>query len=174
LSQTLNVRWNAALALALARQDQRVLSIADDIQRDRPNDTIAQNVAVPTIRASAYLWPGKAGKANPDKAIDQLNTALVYMRASPGTLFTRGYAYALAKRYSEAEQDYQQVLNLRIARGPDMVTALAQVELGRLYQKQGDFPKARIAYQNFFTMWKDADPDVPLLLQAKAEYAKVQ
>ena len=174
LSQTLNVRWNAALALALARQDQRVLSIADDIQRDRPNDTIAQKVAVPTLRASAYLWPGKAGKADPDKAIDQLNTALIYMRASPGALFTRGFAYAQAKRYSEAEQDFQQVLNLRIARGPDMVTALAQVELGRLYQKQGDFSKARVAYQNFFTIWKDADPDVPLLLQAKAEYAKVQ
>ena len=52
--------------------------------------------------------------------------------------------------------------------------AAAQLELGRLYQKQGDLSKARVAYQNFLAMWKDADANVPLLLQAKAEYAKLQ
>jgi hypothetical protein len=54
------------------------------------------------------------------------------------------------------------------------MTPAAQLELGRVYQKQGDTAKARIAYQDFLAAWKDADPDVPLLLQAKAEYAKIQ
>jgi hypothetical protein len=58
--------------------------------------------------------------------------------------------------------------------GPDLLTVVAQLELGRVYQKQGDTAKARIAYQNFLAAWKDADPDLPLLLQAKAEYAKLQ
>jgi hypothetical protein len=58
--------------------------------------------------------------------------------------------------------------------GPDLVFAVAQLELGRVFQKQGDTPKARIAYQDFFSTWKDADPDLPLLHEAKAEYAKLQ
>jgi tetratricopeptide (TPR) repeat protein len=157
----------------MTRQNQKALSLADDIQRTRPNDTIAQNVAVPWIRAMAYLNPGNA-KADAEKSIDLLNTAAVYMRASTGILFSRAMAYEQAKRYAEAEQDFQQVLHWKSVRGPDMMAPVAQLELGRLYQKQGDLPKARIAYQNFLAMWKDADPDVPLLLQAKAEYAKLQ
>lgn len=172
-SQTFKVKWNAALALALTQQNQRALSLADDIQRTRPNDTIAQNVAVPWIRAMANLHPANP-KADPEKAIDLLNTAAVYMRANTGILFSRAMAYEQAKRYAEAEQDFQQVLHWKSVRGPDMMAATAQLELGRLYQKQGYLPKARVAYQNFLAMWKDADPDVPLLLQAKAEYAKLQ
>jgi serine/threonine protein kinase/Flp pilus assembly protein TadD len=173
-SRTFNVKWNAALAFATARQDQKALSLADEIQRTRPNDTIAQNVAVPWIRATTYLFPANPARVAPDKAIDLLNTAAVYLRASTGVLYARGLAYAQAKRYAEAEQDFQQVLRLKAVRGPDFMPAAAQLELGRLYQKQGDLPKTRIAYQNFLAMWKDADPDVPLLLQAKAEYAKLQ
>ena len=58
--------------------------------------------------------------------------------------------------------------------GPDFLVVAAQLELGRIYQKQGETAKARIAYQNFLADWKDADPDVPLLHEAKAEYAKLQ
>jgi hypothetical protein len=65
-------------------------------------------------------------------------------------------------------------MELKSVHGPDFVIPVAQLELGRVYQKQGDTAKARIAYQNFLAMWKDADPDVPLLLKAKAEYAKLQ
>src|SRR5258706_8587951 len=91
-SQTFNVKWNAALAFALTRQEQKALSLADDIQRTRPNDTIAQNVAVPWIRAMVYLHPANA-KADPEKAIDLLNTAAVYMRAHTCSLFTPAMAY---------------------------------------------------------------------------------
>jgi eukaryotic-like serine/threonine-protein kinase len=58
--------------------------------------------------------------------------------------------------------------------GPDMLFPITQLEAGRVDQKMGDLPKARIAYQNFLAAWKDADPDLPLLREAKAEYAKIQ
>ncbi|MBZ5657181.1 MAG: protein kinase [Acidobacteriia bacterium] len=172
-SQTLDVQWNAASALVLAGQVPRALSIADEIQRKRPNDTIAQNVAAPTIHAIAYLFPTKGTKADPNKAIDLENTAALYARASTGVLYGRGLAYRQLGRLAEAQQDFQKILEMK-SRGPDMLVVAAQLELGRVYQKQGDTAKARIAYQNFLAAWKDADPDVPLLLQAKAEYAKLQ
>jgi tetratricopeptide (TPR) repeat protein len=87
--------------------------------------------------------------------------------------FTRGKAYFLSGRLSEAQQDFQKVLDSKI-QGPDAILAVAQVQLARVYQKQGDLAQARIAYQNFLTAWKDADPDVPLLKEAKAEYVKLQ
>ena len=172
-SQTFDVQWNAATALALAGQAQKALGIADEIQRTRPNDTIAQNVAVPTIRAVTYLLPVKAAKADPVKAIDLENTAALYARANTGVLFGRGLAYRQAGRLAEAQQDFQRVLELK-THGPDFLTVAAQLELGRVYQRQGDIANARIAYQNFLAAWKDADPDLPLLLQAKGEYAKLQ
>jgi tetratricopeptide (TPR) repeat protein len=173
LSQNFNVQWDAAAALAATRQEQKALSIADQIQRTRPNDTIAQNVAVPTIRAIAHLFPANPSKADPAKAIDLENTAVLYARASSGVLFGRGIAYEQAGRLGEAQQDFQKVMELK-TRGPDVLIPAAQLELGRVYQKLGDIAKARIAYQNFLAAWKDADPDVPLLRQAKLEYAKLQ
>jgi len=173
LSQNFSVQWEAALALAVARQEQKALSIADEIQRARPNDTIAQNVAVPTIRAIAHLRPTNPSKADPAKAIDLENAAAVYYRASTGVLFGRGMAYAQAGRLTEAQQDFQKVMDTK-THGPDLLSCVAQLELGRVYQKQGDSAKARIAYQNFLATWKDADPNLPLLLKAKAEYAKLQ
>jgi tetratricopeptide (TPR) repeat protein len=173
-SRTFNVLWNAALAFAAAHQEQKALSLADEIQRTRPNDTVAQNVAVPMTRALAHLMPSNPAQAAPEKAIDLLNAAAVYMRASTGILYCRGLAYKQAGRYPEAIQDFQKIIDLKSARGPDSMVSIAGLEMGRVYQKQGDAAKARIAYQNFIAAWKDADSDVPLLLQAKAEYAKLQ
>jgi tetratricopeptide (TPR) repeat protein len=140
----------------------------------RPNDTIAQNVAVPMTQAVAFLSLSGSSKPQPERAIDLLNTAALYTRASPGVLYTRGLAYKQAGRYEEAAQDFQKILDWKPLHGPDYMGSAAQLELGRVYQKQGDTAKARIAYQNFLALWKDADPDVPLILQAKAEYAKLQ
>jgi tetratricopeptide (TPR) repeat protein len=83
-------------------------------------------------------------------------------------------AYEHAGRYPEAQQDLQKALDMKSHSFPDIATVAAQLELGRVFQKQGDTAKARIAYQNFLAAWKDADPDVPLLHEAKAEYAKLQ
>ena len=172
-SHALQVQWGAASALVLAGQRQKALSLADEIQRTRPNDTIAQNVAVPTIRAIACLFPANSAKADPAKAIDLENTAALYARGNTGVLFGRGMAYSQAGRLAEAQQDFQRIVGLNM-HGPDFLVVAAQLELGRIYQKQGETAKARIAYQNFLAAWKDADPDVPLLHEAKAEYAKLQ
>jgi serine/threonine protein kinase/tetratricopeptide (TPR) repeat protein len=174
LSRSFNVLWNSATALAAVGQDQKARSIADEIQKTRPNDTIAQNVAVPMTQAVTYLSMSGTSKPQPEKAIDLLNTAALYSRSGWGVLYARGLAYKQAGRYDEAEQDFQKILDWRPLHGPDIMPAAAQLELGRVYHQKGDTAKARIAYQNFLSLWKDADPDVPLLLQAKAEYAKLQ
>ena len=155
-------------------QDQKAIALADEIQRTHPNNTIAINVTVPVIRAITALHPANSAKADPARAIDFLNAAAVYARANAGVFYVRGMAYKRAGRYAEAQQDLQKVLDMKSRNGPDIVFVASQLELGRLFQKQGDIPKARIAYQNFFAAWKDADPDLPLLHEAKAEYAKLQ
>jgi len=174
LSRTLSVMGSVATTFAILRDDQKALALADEIQRAHPNDTVAVNVTVPMIRAVAALRPANPAKADPAKAIDFLNTAALYARANAGVFYARGMAYERAGRYAEAQQDFQKVLDMKSRNGPDIVFAVAQLELGRVFQKQGDASKARIAYQNFFAAWKDADPDVPLLHEAKAEYAKLQ
>ena len=173
LSQTFSVKWNAAIALAAAGRTPKALALADEIQRERVNDTIAQNIAVPMIRAIASLSLRDPAKADPAKAIDLENTAALYGRANSGVMFARGKAYFLAGRLTEAQQDFQKVLDSK-TQGPDAIMAVARLELGRVYQKQGDLSKARVAYQDFLAAWKDADPDVPLLKEAKVEYAKLQ
>ncbi len=174
LSRTVSVMGSVATTFAILRQDQKAIALADEIQRTHPNDTMAVNVTVPTIRAIVAMWPANPAKADPAKAIDLLNTAALYARANAGVLYARGRAYEQAGRYPEAQQDLQKALEMKSHNGPDIASVIAQLELGRLYQKQGDMPKARIAYQNFLAAWKDADPDVPLLHEAKAEYAKLQ
>jgi eukaryotic-like serine/threonine-protein kinase len=174
LSRSLSVVGNVATTFAILGEEQKALALADEIQHAHPNDTFAVNVTVPLIRAIAALRPANSAKADPVKAIDYLNTAALYARASSGVFYARGMAYKQAGRYAEAQQDLQKVLDFKSHNGPDIVFAAAQLELGRVYQKQGDTPKARIAYQNFFASWKDADPDLPRLHEAKAEYAKLQ
>ncbi len=173
LSRTVYVMGSVATTLAILRQDQKAIALADEIQRAHPNDSMAVNVTVPTIRAIAALRPANSAKADPAKAIDFLNTAALYARANAGVFYGRGLAYEQAGHYPEAQQDFQKVLDMKSRSGPDIAIVAAQLELGRLFQKQGDTPKARIAYQNFLAAWKDADPDVPLLHEAKAEYAKL-
>jgi len=174
LSQTPNVKIGAAMIYGVAREEQKALALADDIQKTRPNDTLAQNVAVPAIRAVVALLPANPSKADPAKALDLLNSAILYARSDQGVLFLRGIAYRELGRYPEALQDFQKILDLKCVTGPDTTIAVAQLELGRVSAKQGDTAKARIAYQNFLSMWKDADPDLPLLKAAKTEYAKLQ
>jgi eukaryotic-like serine/threonine-protein kinase len=166
--------WNAGMAYGVLRQDQKANALADEIQRTHPNDTIAINVAVPMIRGMAALRPANPAKADPAKAIDFLNSATFYFHDNANVLCARSLAYAQAGRYAEARQDLQKVLEIKSHSGPDIIFTFAQLESGRVFQKQGDTPKARIAYQNFLAAWKDADPDIPILKEAKAEYAKLQ
>jgi len=174
LSRTLSVLGNVATTFAILRQDQKAIALADEILRTHPNDTFAVNVTVPMIRAIAALRPANPAKADPARAIDFLNTAALYGRANNAVYYARGIAYEQAGRYAEAQQDFQKVLDMKSRSGPDILLVIAQLKLGRLFQKQAEAPKARIAYQNFLAAWKDADPDLPLLHEAKAEYARLQ
>jgi predicted Zn-dependent protease len=108
------------------------------------------------------------------KAIDLLDTAAVYARASPMLFYIRGNAYLKANQSTEAEQAFQRLLELRSANPADSVIPLGHVGLARAYAMAGDNARSRTEYQNFLAQWKDADPDLPYLKEIKAEYAKVQ
>jgi tetratricopeptide (TPR) repeat protein len=100
------------------RQEKAANDLANEIQRTRPNDTFAQNGAVPVIQALVDLFPVDARKASPEKAIDLLNTALLYARANTGVLFIRGLAYKQSRHYAEAQQDFQKVMDLKARNSP--------------------------------------------------------
>ena len=168
-SNSTDVEANAAFALAISGDPGKALALSQDIAGRRPNDTIAINVTVPLIKALVDLQAGK-----PDAAIDQANTAAVYARANSGVLYTRGMAYLKAGRGGEAAQDFQRLIDGKVFYGVDSIVPLAKLGLARAYALQGDTARARTAYQDFFAAWKDADPDVPVLKQAKQEYAKVK
>jgi Tfp pilus assembly protein PilF len=86
----------------------------------------------------------------------------------------RGQAYLAAHRGTEAAAEFQKILDHRGIVLSDPISALAHLQLGRAYVLAGDKDKARTAYKDFLALWKDADPDIPILKQAKAEYAKLQ
>jgi eukaryotic-like serine/threonine-protein kinase len=169
LSQSPNVVLNCAAALAVAGENARATKLADDIAQKRPYDTLVQFVEVPLVKAQIELNQGNAAKA-----IDLLDSALVYARANTGVLYIRGNAYLKAGRGTDAVQAFQRLLDLKNVINIDPTVALARVGLARAYVMAGDKVRARVAYQDFFALWKDADPDLPILHDVKAEYAKLQ
>jgi tetratricopeptide (TPR) repeat protein len=117
--------------------------------------------------------------------VEQLQIALRYELAVSGlnfnhyylgglhSAYVRGEALLAAHRPAEAAAEFQKILDHHGIVGADPISALAHVQLGRAFALSGDTIKAKAAYQDFFTLWKDADPDVPILRQAKAEYARL-
>ena len=168
------VEGKAALAYALAGDAAHARSLADGIARRFPRNTMVQSVVLPTIRAQLEI-----GGKNPAQSIEILQAAAPYEMTTGfgGCLYpayVRGQAYLAAQRSAAAAAEFQKVLDhLGIVQNC-WVGALAHVGLARAYAMQDDSTKARTAYQNFLTLWKDADPDVPILRDAKAEYAKLQ
>jgi serine/threonine protein kinase/tetratricopeptide (TPR) repeat protein len=159
----------AASTLAYLGEDQRGLKLASEVAQKRPFDTLVQFVQVPDIKAEIALNHGDAVQAG-----NLLDGAMVYARVDSGTLALRGLAYMKAKQSGEAVQAFQRVLALKPYFVLDPLLPVCQLGLARAYAQQGDPQHSRTAYQDFFAMWKDADPDVPLLREAKAEYAKLQ
>jgi hypothetical protein len=159
---------NAAIALALVGEDNRALKIADSAALERPFDTLVQFVTIPSIKAVAAL-----NHAQPAKAIDLLDGAMVYGRSNLGVLYARGMAYLAMKQGALSAQEFKRLMDARSFNCDPLVT-LAKLGLARAYAMQGDKVNSRMAYQDFLAVWKDADPDVPLLRQAKAEYSAVQ
>ena len=169
LSQSPNVVLTCAIALAMAGEDARATKLADDVAQKRPYDTLVQFVAVPLVKAQIQLNAGNSGKA-----IDLLDSALVYARANSGVLYVRGNAYLKAGRGSDTVQAFQRLLDLKNVINVDPIMPLAKVGLARAYVMAGDKARSRVAYQDFLAAWKDADPDIPMLRAVKAEYAKLQ
>jgi eukaryotic-like serine/threonine-protein kinase len=159
----------AAAALAVAGEDQRALKLISDLADQRPYDTIVQNVNVPTVKAIVEM-----NNNRPKQAIDLLDGAMVYARADAGVLYARGLASLRAQQGKEAAETFQRILDHRAAFALDPAVLLAHLGLARAYALQGNSAQSRIEYQNFLAYWKDADPDIPLLKQAKEEYAKLQ
>jgi len=172
-----DIRSVAALSLARAGDAAEAKRLADGLDRDFPQDTLMQGYWLPAIRAAIEL-----NAKNPAKALELLKTAAPYElgQCEPFQLgmmypvYLRGQAYLQAHQGKEAAAEFQRIIDHRGIVLNFPLGALAHVGLGHAYALQGDTAKARIAYQDFLALWKDADPDIPILKEAKAEYAKLQ
>jgi tetratricopeptide (TPR) repeat protein len=159
----------AAEVLARTGNATRARTLAQDLAKRLPRHTIIRRYWLPRIEAQIALAAKK-----PAEAIERLREAEPLEARSCNYSYERGEAYLAAGQGSAAAAIFQQILD-----HPGLVRnclpgALAHLQLGRAYALQGAAAKARAAYQDFLTLWKDADPDVPILKEAKAEYAKLQ
>ena len=181
LSNGRDVEYAGGLALALSGDSARSQTLTDDLEKRFPEDTFAKFTYVPVLRALSALEDG-----TPTESVERLHIALPYELAVNGlnfnhlylgglhSAYVRGEAFIAAHRYPEAVAEFQKILSHRGIVGADPIGALAHVQLGRALVLSGDTIKAKAAYQDFLTLWKDADPDIPILRQAQAEYAKLQ
>ena len=164
-----------SLALARSGDITRAQAIADDLDKGFPSDTMLQRYWLPAIRGEIEV-----ARRNPAGAINALRRASYDLgdggaeHAHLVPAYVRGQAYLMAQQGREAQTEFQKFLDHPGVVLNSPLAALAHVGLARAYALQGDKPKARIAYQDFFSLWKEADPDIPILKQAKGEYAKLQ
>ena len=165
----------ADIALALAHDENSAQSLADDLAKRFPGNTLMQTNYLPSARAQLAL-----NHMDTQKAIEALQMAVPYELGSPDgcnpmfTIYLRGRANLMARRGREAAAEFQKILEHRGVILNSPIGALAHLEIARVFTLQGETAKARAAYQDFLTLWKDADPEIPILKQAKTEYAKLQ
>ena len=170
LSKTANVRVTAAIVFALTARGTRMRAIAEQLGKDYPDDTLTRFVYLPTLTALAALSGNEA-----PKAIEALSVATPYeLGVSLYPAYYRGLAYLSTHQSKEAATEFRKILDHSGLVWNLPINALAHLQLGRAFAIQGDTPKARAAYQDFLMLWKDADPDIPILKQAKREYAELQ
>ena len=183
LSKSRDTTYGASFALALSGDSPRSRTLTEDLARRFPEDTRAQFTYAPTLRALLAL-----NHRQPPKALELLQATIPYERGSPtvggseyllgaGNLhpvYVRGLAYLAAHKGAEAASEFQKILDQPGIVISDPIGALAHLQLGRAYALSGDKTKAKSAYQNFLTLWKDADPDIPILKQAKEEDAQLK
>jgi tetratricopeptide (TPR) repeat protein len=168
------------LALACSGDSERAQTLANDLEKRFGEDTSLRLSYIPVLRAHLALNHGQ-----PSKAIDLLQIAVPYDLGMPrsaihgnfGALYTvyvRGEAYLAAHQGVEAAAEFQKILDHRGIVVSDPIGALAHLQLGRAFALAGDTTKAKAAYQDFLSLWKDADADIPILKHAQAEYARLQ
>src|SRR5271157_2087302 len=180
LAKNREVQYGAALALAIAGDSSQAQTLTNDLESSFPEDTSVKFNYLPTVSAFLALNGG-----DPAKAIELLQVAVPYELGQPRStqtgffgalypIYARGKAYLAARRGAEAAKEFQKILDHPGITLGDPIGALAHLQLGRAYAMQGDPAKAKGAYQDFLNLWKDADPDIPILIAAKAEYAKLK
>ena len=177
LSPGRDVEMLSALALARSGEIARAKTIVEQLEKSYPSETILKVYWLPTIKAAIELSGNHAAQA-----LVSLEAAAPYDFGSPppfqvGTLYPaylRGEANLMAHNGTAAAAEFQKLLDHRGIVLNFVTGSLAHLQIGRAYVMEGDTAKAKAAYQDFLTLWKDADPDIPILKEAKAEYAKLQ
>ncbi len=180
LSRDRETEYGAALALALSGENSQSQRLAEDLEKRFAEDTSVRFSYEPALRAVLALNHGE-----PARAIDLLQTAVPYDFSEPRSsihgfygalypVYVRGQAYLAAGQGAEAAMEFQKILDHRGTVLGDPIGALAHLQLGRALQLSGDTARAKAAYQDFLKLWKDADADIPLLKQARAEYGTLQ
>ena len=174
-----DAQYVAALALALAGDSTRSKSLTDDLDKRFPDDTVVRFNYLPTLRAQLALDVPSGGA----KAVEILSAASPYELGVPGStmlrtnlypVYVRGEALIASRQGPPAAAEFQKILDWPGVVINEPIGALAHLGLARSYALAGETAKSRAAYNDFFAIWKDADPNVPVLLQAKSEYAKLQ
>ena len=162
----------ASEALALAGDSTHPQSAMEELGKRFPSDTLLKNVGTPVVSALVDI-----DRKRPDEAITALQSATPYeMGNGPAMLpvYVRGLAFLEARRGAEAAAEFQKIIDHRGIDPIGLEHPLAHLGLGRAYVLTGDTARAKAAYQDFLALWKDADADIPILKEAKAEYAKLQ
>jgi DNA-binding winged helix-turn-helix (wHTH) protein/predicted Zn-dependent protease len=180
ISNGRDVQYGAALAFALAADSSRATAMANDLERRLPEDTAVRFSYVPTLRAALAMNRGDASRA-----VEALQVAASHeLGSSPSSflglfgalypVYMRGNAYLELHQGKRAAGEFQKILDHRGVVQSDPIGALAHLQLGRAYALTGDKERARAGHDDFLALWKDADPDVPVLKEARAEYTKLQ
>jgi eukaryotic-like serine/threonine-protein kinase len=179
ITSTRSVRAVAAFVFARAGDATQANKLTSQLNDESPRDLMMQSYWLPAVRAALELRHGDA-----NKVIEGLQVTTLYELGSPSwasvernpTMYPtllRGEAYLRLGRGQEAQAEFQRIIEHRGFVLNSFTGALAHLELARAYAMSGDSGKARVAYQVFLTLWKDADPYIPILVEAKAEYAKL-
>jgi tetratricopeptide (TPR) repeat protein len=174
-----NVDYAAAFALALSGDVSQARAVAQDLAREFPEDTFVQFMYLPTLRALFAL-----NAHDPTAAIQELQVASRYDLHTAGVgyigrfgplypIYVRGVAYLAARQPTEAAGEFQRILDHRSIVLVDPMDALARLQLARALALSGDTVKAKSAYSDLMTLWKSADQDIPVLEEARAEYARL-
>jgi len=180
LSKGRDVEYGAGLALAVAGDSSAARALVDDLAKRFPEDSGVRIFYLPAIRAAIAL-----DRHEPSQAIDALQIPAPYDLGAPlcwfngsfGILYSaylRGQAYLAAHRGNDAAAEFQKIVDHRGLVSIDPIGALARLQLARALFMAGDKTKAKTAYADFLTLWKDGDRDIPVLLQAKAEAARLE
>ena len=174
LSDGRSVKVAAALTLARAGDISHAKTLADEVGKNYPSNTLVQLYWLPTINASAQLQ-----RSNSSRAILDLEPAVAYELGQADMFinyvypaYVRGQAFVMAHDGAAAAAEFQKLIDHKSVVSNFVIGALAHLQLARAYVLGGDTTKAKAAYNDFLILWKDADPDIPILKQAKAEYAK--